>query len=121
MRGRMHRGNEGSTEATAVHVGMTQRARGTMKKICLALLLSAFAAPVCAQTAQELVADGKNTDNVLTFGMGPDLKMWSPLRQINKSNIKRLVPAWNLSLSNDMGELSQPTVYNGVMYVVNGN
>jgi alcohol dehydrogenase (cytochrome c) len=47
--------------------------------------------------------------------------MFSPLKQINKSNIKRLVPVWNFSLSNDMGELSQPTIYNGVMYVVNGN
>ena len=47
-----------------------------------------------AQTAEELVADGKNTENVLTFGMGYDLKMWSPLRQINKSNVKRLVPIW---------------------------
>src|SRR5215813_12221238 len=74
-----------------------------------------------AQTAEELVTDGKNTENVLTFGMGYDLKMWSPLKQINKSNIKRLVPIWSFSLMNEMGELSQPTIYNGVMYVVNGN
>ena len=31
------------------------------------------------------------------------------------------MPVWNFSLANDMGELAQPTVYNGVMYVVNGN
>ena len=74
-----------------------------------------------AQTAEELLTDGKNTDNVLNFGMGYDLKMWSPLKQINKSNVKRLVPIWNFSLMNDMGELAQPTIYNGVMYVVNGN
>ena len=74
-----------------------------------------------AQTAEELLNDGKNTENVTTFGMGYDLKMYSPLKQINKSNIKRLVPVWSFSLANDMGELSQPTVYNGVMYVVNGN
>jgi alcohol dehydrogenase (cytochrome c) len=53
--------------------------------------------------------------------MGYDLKMYSPLKQINKSNVKRLVPVWSFSLANDMGELSQPTIYNGVMYVVNGN
>ena len=53
--------------------------------------------------------------------MGYDLKMYSPLKQINKSNVKRLVPVWGFSLANDMGELSQPTIYNGVMYVVNGN
>jgi alcohol dehydrogenase (cytochrome c) len=91
-----------------------------MKKI-LAALLCAWFGLASAQTAEELLADGKNTENVLTFGMGYDLKMWSPLKQINKSNVKRLVPIWNLSLMNDMGELAQPTVYNGVMYVVNGN
>src|SRR3954466_9654506 len=92
-----------------------------MKKMLLGLLLGACSGFVWAQTAEELVADGKNTENVLTFGMGYDLKMYSPLKQINKSNIKRLVPIWSFSLANDMGELSQPTIYNGVMYVVNGN
>ncbi|HEV7390351.1 MAG TPA: PQQ-dependent dehydrogenase, methanol/ethanol family [Burkholderiales bacterium] len=91
-----------------------------MKKIFAALLYS-WCGLACAQTAEELITSGKNTDNVITFGMGYDLKMYSPLRQINKSNIKRLVPIWSTSLANDMGELSQPTVYNGVMYVVNGN
>jgi len=91
-----------------------------MKNI-LALLLCVWCGLGRAQTAEELLNDGKNTENVTTFGMGYDLKMYSPLKQINKSNIKRLVPIWNFSLSNDMGELSQPTIYNGVMYVVNGN
>ena len=74
-----------------------------------------------AQTAEELISDGKNTENVTTFGMGYDLKMWSPLAQINKSNVKRLVPIWSFRLMNDMAEMSQPTIYNGAMYVVNGN
>jgi alcohol dehydrogenase (cytochrome c) len=75
----------------------------------------------CAQSANELINDGKNPENVTTFGMGYDLKMYSPLKQITKSNVKRLVPVWSFSLSNDMGEHAQPTIYNGVMYVVNGN
>src|SRR6267143_1258843 len=91
-----------------------------MKKVLTALLCS-WCGFGSAQTAEELLNDGKNTENVTTFGMGYDLKMWSPLGQINRSNIKRLVPIWNFSLMNDMGELSQPTIYNGVMYVVNGN
>jgi len=91
-----------------------------MKNI-LALLLCVWCGLGWTQTAEELLNDGKNTENVTTFGMGYDLKMYSPLKQINKSNIKRLVPIWNFSLSNDMGELSQPTIYNGLMYVVNGN
>ncbi len=91
-----------------------------MKKI-VAALACCSSVLAYAQTADELVNAGKNPDNVPTFGMGYDLKMYSPLNQINKSNVKRLVPVWSLSLMNDMGELAQPTVYNGVMYVVNGN
>src|SRR5258705_10273607 len=73
-----------------------------------------------AQTTQELVNDGKNPENVTTQSMGYDRKSYSPLTQINKTNVKRLVPIWNSSLMNDSGELAQPTVYNGVMYVING-
>jgi len=92
-----------------------------MKKLLTGLLLSICFNTSFSQTAQELLDAGKNTDNVLAHGMGYDARSWSALKQINKSNIKRLVPVWNFSLANDMGELSQPTVYNGVMYVVNGN
>ncbi|MDB5862779.1 MAG: quinoprotein ethanol dehydrogenase [Betaproteobacteria bacterium] len=91
-----------------------------MKKI-LAAALCAWCGLASAQTAEDLLNNARNTDNVTTFGMGYDLKMYSPLKQINKSNVKRLVPVWSTSTSNDMGDLSQPTVYNGVMYVVNGN
>ena len=45
---------------------------------------------LCCGTAQAQTPDelrhNKNTDNVLSFGMAPDLKMWSPLNKINKSN-----------------------------------
>src|SRR5213593_3688027 len=92
-----------------------------MKKIWLcATLLAFWAAPVLTQTLQELLNDGKNTENVLTQSMGYDRKSYSPLKQINKSNVKKLVPIWNASMMNDQGELAQPTVYNGVMYAING-
>src|SRR5579871_6342781 len=84
-------------------------------------LCAAFAAaPILAQTGQELVNDGKNTENVLTQSMGYDRKSYSPLAQINKSNVKHLAPIWNASVMNDLGELAAPTIYNGVMYVING-
>ncbi len=72
-----------------------------------------------SRTNEELIHDGKNTDNVTTQSMGYDRKSYSPLKQINKSNVKRLVPIWSASLMNDQGELAAPTVYNGVMYAVN--
>src|SRR3984885_9293545 len=94
--------------------------RPFMKRICLYTLLGFWAALGLAQTTDELVNDGKNTDNVTTESMGFDRKSYSPLTQINKSNIKRLVPIWSTSLMNDQGELAAPTIYNGVMYAVNG-
>jgi len=88
---------------------------------------SAFAAAVfllittgaSAQTLDDLKNDGKNTDNVLTYGMGYQQHRYSPVNQINKTTIKRLVPVWNLSLDNNWGEQAQPLVYNGVMVVTN--
>ena len=93
-----------------------------MKKIwLLASALAVLPAPASAQTMDELLNDGKNTDNVLTMSMGYARQNYSPLNKINKGNVKRLVPVWTTSLAHDAGELAQPTVYNGVMYVVNGN
>jgi alcohol dehydrogenase (cytochrome c) len=92
-----------------------------MKKVlACAALVALWAAPGLSQTTEELNNDGKNTDNVLTQSMGYTRKSYSPLHQINKSNVSRLVPLWNASLMNELGELAAPTVYNGVMYVING-
>jgi alcohol dehydrogenase (cytochrome c) len=85
---------------------------------CAAVLLSVVTSAF-AQTQQELNADGRNTDNVLTYGMGYHQNRYSPLDQINKRNVRRLVPVWSLSLENEFGEQGQPLVYNGVMYVSN--
>ena len=92
-----------------------------MKNILIfAALFGFWAAPALSQTTEELNNDGKNTENVLTQSMGYNRKSYSPLNQINKSNIERLVPIWNASTMNELGELAQPTIYNGVMYVING-
>jgi alcohol dehydrogenase (cytochrome c) len=92
-----------------------------MKNIWLcAVLLGSWAASGVAQTTAELLNDGKNPENVTTQSMGYDRKSYSPLKQINKTNVKRLVPLWSTSVMNDQGELSAPTIYNGVMYVING-
>lgn len=45
-----------------------------MKRI-FAALLCCWCGFGFAQTAQELLTDGKNTENVITFGMGYDVKM----------------------------------------------
>jgi alcohol dehydrogenase (cytochrome c) len=92
-----------------------------MKKVWLfAILLGMCPGPALSQTTEELLNDGRNTENVTTQSMGYDRKSYSPLNQINKVNVRRLVPVWNASLANDQGELAAPTIYNGVMYVING-
>ena len=91
-----------------------------MKPFWLPVALVVCASFGVAQTNQELANSTKNPENVLMQSMGFDRKSYSPLAQINKSNVKRLVPIWSTSLMNDQGELAQPTIYQGVMYVING-
>jgi alcohol dehydrogenase (cytochrome c) len=86
----------------------------------LTALMAIWPAAGFAQTTDELVNDGRNTDNVTTQSMGYHRQSHSPLKQITTRNVQRLVPIWSSSLMNDMGELAAPTVYNGVMYVING-
>lgn len=88
--------------------------------VCAASLLALSIIPGKTQTTDELNHDGKNTANVTTESMGYGRQSYSPLKQINAANVKRLVPVWSTSLMNDQGELAAPTIYNGVMYVVNG-
>ncbi len=92
-----------------------------MKKfLACAAFVALWAAPGFSQTTEELNSDGKNTDNVLTQSMGYSRKSYSPLHQINKSNVSRLVPVWSASTMNELGDLAAPTVYNGVLYAING-
>jgi alcohol dehydrogenase (cytochrome c) len=93
-----------------------------MRKIwLLATVLGLLPGPGIAQTMDDLLNDGKNTDNVLTMSMGMSRQNYSPLNKINKGNVKRLVPVWSTSLQNEMGELAAPVVHDGVMYVINGS
>ena len=94
-----------------------------MTKLWLAApMLALSLGSVSAQTSEELVNDGRNPANVTTQSMGYDRKSFSPLAQINASNVRRLVPVWSTNLMNDAaGELSHPAIYNGVMYIVNGS
>ena len=89
-----------------------------MRIVFAAAALSAATA-VCAQSLDDLKNDGRNTDNVLTYGMGYRQQRYSRLSQIDSKSVRRLVPVWSLSLDNNWGEQAQPIVYNGVMYVTN--
>ncbi|MBL6749333.1 MAG: PQQ-dependent dehydrogenase, methanol/ethanol family [Nevskia sp.] len=81
--------------------------------IMLAASLPAWAA---APTDADLKGGAKTPGEIATYGMGYDLQRHSPLKQVNKANVKRLVPVWNLSLSNNYPQETQPLVIDGVMY-----
>jgi len=93
-----------------------------MKTPLLAVGLALFFAPTAmAQTAEELTRGAADTSNVLNYGMGYDLNRFSPLNQINKDNVRRLVPVWNYSFDDNRSEESQPLVYKGVLYVTSNS
>jgi alcohol dehydrogenase (cytochrome c) len=91
-----------------------------MKRIALAAALYAVAAlPAFSQTQQDLIKGSSNTDNVVNYGLDYHQTRYSTLKQINKQNVKRLVPVWSVSLGSNYGEQGQPLVYDGVMYAGN--
>jgi alcohol dehydrogenase (cytochrome c) len=93
-----------------------------MKYLTQGLALLALSGVAAAQTDSELRADGTkagSSENVLTYGSGYNHNRYSPLNQINKTTVKKLVPVWSTSLDNELGEQAQPLIHNGVMYVSN--
>jgi len=89
-----------------------------MRSTLLAALVSA-AIPVAAlaQTADELKNDDKTPGDVLTYGMGYSQHRFSPLTQINRQTVKRLVPAWSYSLADNRGLEGQALVKDGVVFL----
>ncbi len=87
------------------------------KALCSVISVLGLAGCMLGPGPFELRNDGENTDNVLTYGMGYHQNRYSPLTQIDKSNVKRLVPVWSLGMENDFGEQAQPLIHDGVMYV----
>jgi alcohol dehydrogenase (cytochrome c) len=97
-----------------------------MRSLCgaAALSLVAAGAPLLAQSAAgptdaDLMADATTPGDVLTYGMGPQAQRFSQLKQIDASNVSKLVPAFAASLGGEKqrGQESQPIVYDGTIYV----
>ena len=89
-----------------------------MKAVGFAVLFAA-ACPLAAlaQSADEIKKAEATPENILTYGMSYSQQRFSPLTEINRDTVKRLVPVWSYSMNNNTGEESQPLIYNGVMYI----
>jgi alcohol dehydrogenase (cytochrome c) len=79
----------------------------------VALLAGASA---LAQSTQDLVNDHRTPGDILTYGMGYSQQRFSPLSQINKGNVKRMVPVWSFATGNVLGDEAQPLLHDGVLY-----
>jgi len=87
--------------------------------LCILIAAAGLAAAVQAQTAGELTDAARHPSTVLINGFAYDAARFSGMTQIDRDNVKRLVPVWSTSLDNNLGEESQPLFYDGVLYVTN--
>jgi alcohol dehydrogenase (cytochrome c) len=83
----------------------------------VAALTAAFATAALAQSLDELKNDEKTPGDVLVYGMGYSGDRYSPLKQVNKDNVKRLVPKWGFSISDNRGSEGFPLLKDGMIYV----
>lgn len=93
-----------------------------IRAMLFAALLSVTVPPVAfGQTADDLKNDEKTTGDVLVYGMGYSGHRFSPLNQINKETVSKLVPVWSYSLADLQGGEGFPIVKDGVIYVTTHN
>jgi len=90
--------------------------RSTLHAALLGATLASVPGAVLAQSSQDLLNAGKSTDSVLVYGMGYSGIRFSPLTQINKDNVGRLVPAWSYSMADLQGGEGFTLVKDGVVY-----
>jgi alcohol dehydrogenase (cytochrome c) len=67
----------------------------------------------------EIANDHASTKDVLSYGMGLKGQRFSTLKQIDRSNVARLTPAWSFSFGGEKqrGQETQALVHAGVVYV----
>ncbi|MFP5482010.1 MAG: PQQ-binding-like beta-propeller repeat protein, partial [Gammaproteobacteria bacterium] len=92
------------------------------KTLLSAMVATALAIPAVASAAVTdamIQNDAKSTGDILSWGMGTEGQRYSPLKDINVSNIGKLVPAWSFSFGGEKqrGQESQPLIHNGKMFV----
>src|SRR5262245_25743086 len=90
----------------------------------VAAILIVTAAVVFAQQNKKvdenaLKNSGKTGEEWLTYGLNYAETRYSPLKQIDTSNVKRLGLAWSLDIGNGGGgQEDTPLISNGVLYAI---
>src|SRR5579859_4827329 len=68
-------------------------------------------------TDDMLLNADKDSQNWLLYGRDYQTTRYSPLTQVNRDNVKKLTPVWNLSFGVLEGQDSQAVAVNGMIYV----
>jgi len=104
-----------------------RKAATAFSVIALALLAAACTKEPVAEPEQQKIAtvvddaamaDGSAADNWLAFGRTYSEQRFSPLEQINDTNVADLGVDWYLELPDARGLVSTPLVVDGVLYFV---
>src|ERR1700675_3114782 len=74
-----------------------------------------------AQTANDLRNDHATPGDVLVYGMGYAGQRYSPLTQIDKNNVTKLVPMRAYSIADNRGAEPFPVIRDGVIYTTAHN
>jgi alcohol dehydrogenase (cytochrome c) len=84
-----------------------------------ALVIVGSSASFAGVTDEDILNDQATPGDIVSYGMGPRAQRYSPLKQLNKKNVDRLVPAYAFSFGGEKqrGQESQPLVYDGTIYV----
>lgn len=90
--------------------------RSTLAALLLAGAASAYAASDYTPVTDGRLANPEPQNWLMTRGRYQGWS-YSPLDQINTSNIKNLVPVWTFSTGVDSGHEAPPIVNNGLMFV----
>ncbi|MFC3691575.1 PQQ-dependent methanol/ethanol family dehydrogenase [Chenggangzhangella methanolivorans] len=82
-------------------------------------LLAGLSTPAFAVTDEDIANDAATTNDVVTNGLGNQGQRYSPLKTLNRNNIKGLIPAYSFSFGGEKqrGQESQALVKDGVIYV----
>ena len=80
----------------------------TLSLLSMVAVTTMFAAGALAQSQDDLKNDEKTPGDVLVYGMGYSGNRYSPLTQINKENVKKLVPKWAFSITDNRGAEALP-------------
>jgi len=97
------------------------KARQAASLVAAVAFTAVFAGGAFAQSAADLKNDQATPGDVLVYGMGYAGQRYSPLTQINKQNVGKLVPMWGYSITDNRGAEAFPVIKDGVIYTTAHN